>query len=216
MKMNKTLFLIFSIFITISAISGYDSNGIVSEYNTGNINYSVATNTNSQTTGTLNGHDWVDLGLPSGTKWATCNVGANSPTAYGNYYAWGETFTKSEYGESNYTYYGNPTILPPSADAATTNWGNGWRMPTNTEFDELQKRCSWEWKDGGYKVTGPNGNSIFLPAAGDAGSDGYYWTSSFELDDDAPWFLIFASDDYDMGLLIDRYSGLSVRPVCSK
>ena len=218
--MKKTLFIIFSIFITISAISGYDSNGIVSEYNTGNINCLVATNTNSPTTGTLNGHDWVDLGLPSGTKWATCNVGANSPTAYGNYYAWGETFTKSEYGESNYTYSDNPTILPPSADAATANWGNGWRMPTNTEFDELQKRCSWEWKDGGYKVTGPNGNSIFLPAAGDldghAGSYGYYWTSSFELDDDAPWFVIFASDDYDMGLLIDRYSGLSVRPVCSK
>ncbi len=228
--MKKTLFIIFSVIIA-SAISGCGSNGIVSEENTAvtevsnteNINDPVATNdivhADGPTTGTLNGHDWVDLGLPSGTKWATCNVGANSPTAYGNYYAWGETFTKSEYGESNYTYSDNPTILPPSADAATANWGNGWRMPTNTEFDELQKRCSWEWKDGGYKVTGPNGNSIFLPAAGDldghAGSYGYYWTSSFELDDDAPWFVIFASDDYDMGLLIDRYSGLSVRPVCN-
>lgn len=73
--MKKTLFLIFSIFIIIS----------------GNSNVSVAsTNTDSPTTGTLNGHDWVDLGLPSGTKWATSNVGANSPTAYGDYFAWGE------------------------------------------------------------------------------------------------------------------------------
>ena len=208
--MKKTLFLIFSIIITIS----------------GNSNVSVAsTNNDCPTTGTLNGHDWVDIGLPSGTKWATCNVGANSPTAYGDYFAWGETFTKSEYVESNYTYAYNPTILPASADAATVNWGAGWKMPTLEEMNELYNNCTHEWTSqngaNGLLITGPNGNSIFLPAAGSrsdssldkAGFSGCYWSSSLEPGDDFPWFFLFASDDYDVGLT-NRYYGFSVRPVC--
>ncbi len=144
------------------------------------------------TTGTENGHEWVDLGLPSGTKWATTNVGATSPEGYGNYYAWGETSTKSTYNWSTYKWcrgssssmtkyctsssYGtvdNKTTLDLSDDAAYINWGSSWRMPTKAEQDELRNTSytTWTWTTqngvNGYKVTSKtNGNSIFLPAAG--------------------------------------------------
>ena len=146
----------------------------------------------SKGTGTANGHEWVDLGLPSGTKWATTNVGASSPEGYGNYYAWGETTTKSTYNWSNYKWcngssssmtkyctsssYGtvdNKTTLDLSDDAAYVNWGSSWRMPTKAEQDELRNTnyTTWTWttQNGvkGYKVTSKtNGNSVFLPAAG--------------------------------------------------
>lgn len=179
----------------------------------------------TKTKGSCNGHDWVDLGLPSGTKWATCNVGANKPEDDGNYYAWGETRTKSSYTENNYTYSSNPTTLPSSADAATVNWGVGWRMPTKDEFKELKDKCTWKWvSDVGYKIIGPNDNSIFLPAASyldyiytdlqDAppkGFDGFYWSSSLYSDGRA-WFLYFYSDNYDMRNECS-FVGLSVRPV---
>ena len=146
----------------------------------------------SKDTGTANGHDWVDLGLPSGTKWATTNVGASTPEGYGNYYAWGETTTKSSYNWSTYKWcngssssmtkyctsssYGtvdNKTTLDLSDDAAYVNWGTSWRMPTKAEQDELRNTSytTWTWTTqngvNGYKVTSKtNGNSIFLPAAG--------------------------------------------------
>ena len=139
-----------------------------------------------------NGHEYVDLGLPSGTKWATCNVGATTPEGYGNYYAWGETTTKSIYNWSNYkwcngsyssmtkyctlSYYGtvdNKTTLDLSDDAAYVNWGSSWRMPTKAEQDELRNTSytTWTWitqnEVNGYIVTSKtNGNSIFLPVAG--------------------------------------------------
>ena len=178
------------------------------------------------TTGTLYGHDWVDLGLPSGLRWATCNVGASSPTAYGNYYAWGETTTKATYNESTYTYTGNQTTLPSSADAATANWGIGWRMPTQSEMQELLDNCTYTWTTqngvNGRLFTGPNGNSIFLPAAGYrdvsslyyAGSGGYYWSSSLNSSYTyRAWSLHFNSgycfmNDYG------RCYGQSVRAVC--
>ena len=140
--------------------------------------------------GLANGHEWVDLGLPSGTKWATCNVGASSPSDYGNYYAWGETSTKSSYTVENLKYrlettkhkvskyvtdskFGNvdgKSELDPSDDAAYVNWGSGWRMPSETQCVELCEKCKWTWATmgghKGYNVVGPNGNSFFLPAAG--------------------------------------------------
>ncbi|MBQ0136404.1 MAG: hypothetical protein KBS40_00145 [Bacteroidales bacterium] len=135
---------------------------------------------------------YVDLGLPSGLKWATCNVGATAPEGYGDYFAWGETEPKDVYDWSTYfdsndgetftKYYngGGKTVLDPEDDAAHVNWGGSWRMPTYAELDELKntQNCEWKWCDGeiekynnttvkGYLVTSKtNSNSIFLPASG--------------------------------------------------
>lgn len=145
--------------------------------------------------GSIDGHDYVDLGLPSRTLWATCNIGATKPEAYGNYYAWGETTTKSNYSWSTYKYCkgsnntltkyctlssngyngftdGIKTLLPED-DAATVNWGSNWRMPRASQFAELidttYTTTIWTTLNGVYgrKITSKiNGNSIFLPAAG--------------------------------------------------
>ena len=139
-------------------------------------------------------HQYVDLGLPSGTLWATCNVGANNPWDYGDYFAWGETTTKSTYSWSNYKYcrdgaydkltkycnkssYGNNgytdsrTTLEKSDDAAYKNWGSDWCMPTQWQFQELKDKCTWTWttRNGknGYEVKSKsNGNTIFFPTVG--------------------------------------------------
>ena len=134
----------------------------------------------------------VDLGLPSGTLWADRNIGASSPEDYGDYFAWGETTTKSNYDWSTYKYangdytkitkycnksdYGNNgytdsrTTLEKNDDAATANWGSDWCMPTQQQFQELKDNCTWTWttRNGknGYEVKGKNGNSLFFPAAG--------------------------------------------------
>ena len=145
-------------------------------------------------TGKHNGHEYVDLGLPSGLKWATCNVGASSPSDYGDYYAWGEISTKSSYDENNSTTSGKEIgdiAGNLTYDVARAEWHGSWRLPTKKEFQELLDYCTWEWttQDGvnGYRVTSQiNGNSIFLPAAGfrhrtsshSQGSDGYYWSAT--------------------------------------
>ena len=140
--------------------------------------------------GNANGHEYVDLGLPSGTLWATCNVGANTPEEYGDYFAWGETQPKDYYHWETYKLsakgshnsmtkycfspsYGtvdNINILELSDDAANANWGGDWRMPTIDNFSELTTECEWSLvtKDGirGFTVTGKNGKTIFLPEAG--------------------------------------------------
>lgn len=183
-------------------------------------------------------HGYVDLGLSSGLKWATCNVGANAPEDYGYYFAWGEVEPKTTYNWDTYKYYDDSnltkytsndskTVLDPEDDAATANWGGAWRMPTKAEQDELRNNCTWTWisQNGvnGYKVTGPNGNSIFLPAAGyviegtlyGAGSFGYYWSSSLYTVN--PYFAYnvdFDSGGVDWGYY-NRCYGLTVRPVCN-
>jgi hypothetical protein len=200
--------------------------------------------------GSYNGHDYVDLGLPSGLLWATCNVGANAPEEYGDYFAWGETQPKEYYDwdtyqyangtswvdpqltkyctDANYGYNGftdNLTTLLPEDDAATVNWGSGWRMPTEEEWWELYNNTTvtWTTQNGvsGRLFTASNGNSLFLPAAGyrfnngfvDAGSWGYFCSSS--LDTDSPgnvWNLSCGSGGCSM-TCINRCYGLSVRPV---
>lgn len=175
-----------------------------------------------------NGHEWVDLGLPSGLKWATCNVGAKCPEEYGDYFAWGETTVKGNYTEQNYCYHDNPTILPLNADSAHINWGSNWRMPTDDEWIELREMCKWEWctqnKVSGYCVTGPNGKSIFLPAAGFrydtylnfAGSYGIYWSSSLNTySSNGAYHINFKSSNVVRYDDQRRYTGQSVRPVCS-
>ena len=124
--------------------------------------------------GTLNGHNWVDLGLPSGTKWATCNVGAKEPHHPGNHYAWGEIEPKKVYDESNSKTHGKdiPEISGnPEYDVATAKWGNGWRMPTKEQLEELLKYCDshyieLEGRIGRMLTSKINHQSIFLPAAG--------------------------------------------------
>ena len=190
--------------------------------------------------GTINGHGYVDLGLS--VKWATQNVGASSPSDYGGYYAWGETETKSSYDWDNcfdclddtgfswgtYKIGGKTSISPTSGhDTARENWGGSWRMPTDAEFEELcdETKCDWTWTSQGghegYKVTGPNGNSIFLPAAGwrdgtytyDEGKNGYYWSSTLSSSySGTARYLDFDSDSQDTGDY-GRGDGLSVRPV---
>ena len=200
--------------------------------------------------GTYNGHDYVDLGLPSGLLWATCNVGADNPEDYGGYFAWGETRPKTVFSWSTYlhangtswedpqltmycndSYYGyngftdNFTTLVPWDDAATANWGTGWRMPTEGEFAELLNNTTVTWvtQNGatGRLFTATNGNSLFLPAAGCrdgsdlyyAGSDGYYWSSSLGTGPTHAWLFVFGSSYY---IVYGGYRvyGLSVRPVC--
>lgn len=184
--------------------------------------------TTETTTGTIGGHEWVDLGLPSGLKWATCNVGATTPEGYGNYYAWGETTTKASYGQSNSVTYrqqisdfsGNATY-----DAARANWGSTWRMPTKAEMHELKNNCTWTCTTqngvNGMIVTGPNGNSIFLPATGSYyGSSrslvdeyGYYWSSTPIESDTYRAYALYFNSGYRDVYWYDRYGGFTVRPV---
>lgn len=142
-----------------------------------------------ETHGSDDDHEWVDLGLTSGTLWAATNIGADKPEDYGSYFAWGETETKSGYNWGNYKWamgswnsitkyctsaeYGiidNKTTLDPEDDAATVNWGGSWRIPSRKEWEELSKECSWTWTSYnghyGFRVTGSNQKAIFLPAAG--------------------------------------------------
>ena len=189
-----------SVILTATPAQGYEFvnwivNGkVVSTENpyTANITANTEFVANFEKGNTENGHEYVDLGLPSGIKWATCNVGATTPEGYGDYFAWGETSPKTTYNWSTYkyckgneysmtkycdnSYYGtedNKYTLELTDDAARVNWGGEWRMPTEAEQNELcnTSNCTWTWttQNGvkGYKVTSKkNGNSIFLPAAG--------------------------------------------------
>ena len=184
----------------------------------------------------------VDLGLS--VKWASCNVGATSPEEYGDYFAWGETEEKSDYIPLTYKYYLGDldgdgdyyesneyqnigsNISGTSYDVAHVKWGGSWRMPTLDEIKELYDKCSWQWIEvngiEGQKVTGPNGNSIFLPAAGDRfgtevlgrGSYGDYWSGTLhENYSYGAYNLTFYSDYLDWDNYYNRFYGHTVRPV---
>lgn len=194
---------------------------------------------------TINGHKYVDLGLS--VVWATCNVGSSSPEDYGNYYAWGETSTKSRYTKENSKTAGislDDIGGDSKYDAARANWGATWRLPTKTEMEELKDECEWTWTTinghSGYKVTGPSGQSIFLPTAGFMGSNdpdnyvelyGSYWISTSSIhsilddDDDTGDHLVFYNEanraqfDFLEPVSIvekPRLVGLSIRPVSAK
>ncbi|MBR4390381.1 MAG: hypothetical protein IKT00_14575 [Prevotella sp.] len=200
---------------------------------------------NSNSSGSLNGHEYVDLGLPSRTLWATCNVGAETPESNGDWFAWGETQPKSNYWWSTYRYgndmheltkycnnsvYGyhgftdNLTTLQASDDAATANWGSGWRTPTKDEWEELLNNTTIYFLTNpedteikGCLFAGINGNSIYLPRVycSFGGLATTYWSSSLASPPD------YASGLYGNGLWIvfisefERIDGLLVRPVCS-
>ena len=203
--------------------------------------------------------EYVDLGLPSGLKWAKCNLGASKPSDYGDYYAWGETAPKAVYDWTTYkwmqagksdekhitkytyadgetggiwydssgTFIGDgKTVLAAADDAATANLGSPWRMPTADEIQELLDNCTWFWttQDGvkGHQVDGPNGNAIFLPAAGlrldsgfhFAGGQGNYWSSSLypDISKDARSLFLNSSGRHELHYY-NRSIGFSVRPV---
>ena len=191
-----------------------------------------------QTRGKHNGHEWVDLGLR--VKWATKNVGASSPSDYGDYFAWGETQTKKRFdwdncfdcldstGDSWGIYkIGSKTRIAPTSgrDTARENWGGTWRIPTFAEFGELCRKCKWTWTSQGghegYKVTGPNGNSIFLPAAGwrvgtdrvGVGECGDYWLSTHSSSLSSIACSLYFDSSFHGTCSVSRRNGQSVRPV---
>ena len=192
-KKNKWLWIIILLAIICGALGGFMLFGGGSDDAVVKDSANKKDSVNKEITvaeNTINGHECVDLGLPSGTKWATCNVGADKPEEFGNHYAWGETETKEDYSWSTYKWcngsydkitkycsnssYGrvdNKRKLELSDDVARKQWGSSWRLPTKAEFEELLNNCTWTWTEQngvkGYKVTSKkNGNSIFLPAAG--------------------------------------------------
>ena len=181
-----------------------------------------------------NGHAYVDLGLPSGTLWATKNVGANTPQDEGDYFAWGETESKQNYwwdtyehgtGSPNLTKYNdtdNKIVLDLEDDAARVNWGGSWKIPTPAQFQELVEECTFTWDstNNGYIVSS-NDNSIFIPAGyfysgttnGMLG-DGLYWTSSlYENDNDDACDIYFSSSETPYVDREHRCYGMSIRPV---
>lgn len=202
--------------------------------------------------GVVNGHEYVNLGLPSGTLWATCNIGANSPEEFGNYYAWAEVETSSSYdwnyylycrkgkennltkycNDSNYGYYGftdTLTVLEPTDDAASVNWGGGWRMPSNAQWEELfQNTTNSITNQGGingWLFSSSNGNNLFLPAAGaltgngnsfESNQFGYYWSNMLSTSEPSSAFQKYFRVGGVHGLSgMARCIGLPVRPVCS-
>ena len=182
------------------------------------------------TTGTQAGREWVDLALPSGTRWATCNVDASVSSQPGKLYAWGETASKSTFSESTSKYKdpdAGDIAGDSSKDVATSKWGNGWRMPTRKEFEEMVLYCDWKYTkvDGRWGVmftSSRNGESIFLPATGHKeGSEHYepngcgsYWTSTPGEN--------MSAHSYSYGAALGemgrsgRCFGLAVRPVLDK
>lgn len=193
-------------------------------------------NHQSEKSDEINSHPQaIDLGLPSGTKWASCNVGATKPEEYGDYFAWGEIENKSDYGWSSYLHFEGreegcsnlgSDIAGTKYDVAHKSWGDCWRMPTTEQFKELIDYCHHEKITlkgiEGLKLTSKfNGNSIFLPSTGfhmnsnlhEAGSSGHYWSSTQD-----PLCSIYAVCLYfDLGGIrmynSSRFEGLSVRPV---
>ena len=185
----------------------------------------------------------IDLGLPSGTKWADRNIGASSPEDFGGLYAWGETEEVKAYGTYKWGYgdygeiskyctdkkYGtvdDKTVLDPEDDVACVTWGNQWRMPTLEQAKELVANCNSEWTTlngvTGRKYTSKiNGNSIFIPAAGyfayetyySKGSNGFYWLSTLDVKNPARAYDLFLASGSTGTSANFRYHGSSVRPV---
>lgn len=196
-------------------------------------------------------HEWVDLGLPSGTLWATCNVGADSPEEYGDYFAWGETVPKQYYHWSTYKWcngeansmtkyccksddgdYGvdgfidDIIVLELEDDAACVKWGPSWRIPTRKQQLELLHQCTCQWTERngvkGALFTGPNGNTMFMPAAGylwfgslyAEGLDGIYWSRSLYTPSPyGAYCMSFDSNGQCGGSFYERSAGLTVRAV---
>ena len=190
----------------------------------------------TETVGTV--ADAVDLGLPSGTLWASWNVGATAPEEYGGYYAWGETEEKTSYNEDTYKYYDQTwqeyinigdEISGTEYDVAHVMWGDGWCMPTKAQIQELIDNCTWEWISyngtvNGYKIIGTNGNRIFIPAAGflhstslyGEGIYGRYWSGTLNSGSGGGAYELYSDSGNRSVYNNDLCTGRSVRPVREK
>lgn len=244
-------FLVLSLLMLTSLISN------AQEYLRGDVNHDGHVNVSDVTSliyYVLNGswpdtgnYEYVDLGLPSGTLWATTNLGATSPEDYGDYFAYGETVPKEEYTYENYKWWyfdengyryiskyntkssfgpvDNQTELEPEDDAACVNMGPSWCIPSLEQVVELLNSCTLQWTQrngvNGLLVTGPNGNTIFLPAAGYvdgssleyAGTYGSYWSRSIYsyLPDRA--YCLYLDSQYWDSEDFSRYYGHVIRAV---
>ncbi|MBQ7468037.1 MAG: hypothetical protein IJS75_04135 [Bacteroidales bacterium] len=195
----------------------------------------------------------IDLGLS--VKWASCNLGAESPYDLGDHFAWGETESKYDFSWESLKYWKSggdylfdivdflkytdadkKKVLDIIDDAARAICGGNWRMPTKEEFDELVTKCTWRWENNYFEVTGPNGNSIILPGAGQIGggnelgmsgnpyNDGYYWSSTvfYHKPNDITistnctyaYSLHFSKSGTHSVTIYTRKDGFSIRPVC--
>lgn len=213
----------------VRPVAGPTSKPTKASTSSSSISKTSSSSSNRVSSDATDGHEYVDLGLS--VKWATCNLGASRPGDYGSHFAWGEITDKSSYDENNSkTYlssaYNYDISGKSDLDAARANWGGTWRLPTEAEMRELVNKCTWRWafQDGtaGYKVTGPSGHSIFLPAAGlrngsslyNTGPVGAYWSSTPGKDKgQGAYGLYFSGSDYDVDRSDSRYRGFSIRPV---
>lgn len=191
-------------------------------------------------TGYINGHEWVDLGLPSGTKWATCNVGASRPEDYGSYFSWSDTFSRSNHFEHILTKNKSISELQTEGiidlngnlkyeyDAAYANWGPSWRIPNKDDYEELITECIWTLNTQkgkkGYTATGPNGKSIFFPLSGDrhkesegprgTGIWGSYWSATvYDKNFWSNYFYIQQENGLVKTNNDARFTGRSIRPI---
>ena len=175
----------------------------------------------------------IDLGLPSDTKWACCNIGADAPEGYGSLFAWGETEEKTRYALNNYAYldenekydYLGEDIAGTAYDVSYVNWGDSWRIPSDEQIKELLDNCTFKWfslnEVCGLLVAGSNGATIFLPAAGygrdsingGIGTGGNYWSSTALTENNDAYGLYFDAEGWYRGYS-SRYDGRTVRAVC--
>lgn len=238
----KKLFYIFACCFFVSTVSCEDKSKFLENKPNSNNNNS---DTETSAPIKINGHEAIDLGLPSGLLWATCNVGASSPDKIGNYYAWGEVKTKTTFSESNYllianknngivhytkyitsSTYGtidNKTVLDSSDDVASVVWGGTWRMPTSKDFEELISKCTWKDDYTNQRVicTGPNGKCIYFPDCG-------FYKNSELINANCIYMWtssLYIYDGYASAFeefgrteiyYENRYYGLTVRPVSKK
>lgn len=229
--MKKVILLLGLVIAQLSTIAQtvniHFKNGQVIKYPAGNVEYVDFSSKNADPS--ITESETVDLGLS--VYWASFNLGADSPEKFGNYYSWGEVSPKKTYMPDNYTYYDNnkeeyisigEDISDTEYDAAAVALGKGWRMPRKKELAELVDKCKWEWTQingvNGFKVTGTNGNSIFLPSASNSSStSGINYVSSTESSKSDCWTVIGRSDMnptvYSLEL---KWVGHTIRPVKSK
>lgn len=232
--MKKTIISIVAAFaaVTMSAqtVNVHFKNGQTVRFNSSNVDH--VDFSEKAPDPTVSAGAVVDLGLS--VYWCSCNVGAESPEEYGDYFAWGETKPKSSYSKETYSYYNTNTaqfidigenICGTEYDAATVNLGNDWRMPSKEEFEELKEKCTLEWTQisgiNGYKITGPNGNSIFMPAGGfgdysyktSLNSAAYYQTGTQGRDVTNCYVCIHNPNSFSINGSMYKETGYTIRPV---